>query len=83
MRFEVHRATVAHPGIWSSIGADTDPPKEASKFEAATSISLLAQHRLGRAEPLVRAALLPSRPRKGDSLNAERGSEIAGDDERE
>jgi hypothetical protein len=42
MRTEVHRVTAAHPGIWSSIGADTETSKEASKTETATSISLLA-----------------------------------------
>src|SRR5258705_8548708 len=51
MRTEVHRGTAAHPGIWSSIGADTETSKEASKIEAATSISLLAQHQLGRLMP--------------------------------
>jgi hypothetical protein len=33
MRTEVHRATAAHPGIWSSIGADTETSKEASKLK--------------------------------------------------
>src|SRR5260370_8951169 len=48
MRTEVHRATAAHPGIWSSIGSDTETSKE---IQAATSISLLAQHQLGPLTP--------------------------------
>ena len=33
MRTEVHRGTAAHPGIWSSIGADTETSKAASKLK--------------------------------------------------
>jgi len=33
MRTEVNRATAAHPGIWSSIGADTETSKAASKLK--------------------------------------------------
>jgi hypothetical protein len=33
MRTEVHRTTVPYPGIWSSIGADTETSKEASKLK--------------------------------------------------
>jgi hypothetical protein len=51
MRTEVHRGTAAYPGIWSSIRADTETSKEAFKIEAAVSISLLAQHQLGRLTP--------------------------------
>jgi hypothetical protein len=32
-RTEVHRVTAAHPGIWSSIGANTETSKAASKLK--------------------------------------------------
>jgi len=51
MRTEVHRGTAAHPGIWSSIAADTETSKAASKLKPPPSISLLAQHQLGRLTP--------------------------------
>src|SRR5271168_535030 len=48
MRTEVNRATALHPGIWSSIGADTETSKEASKLKPPLQFRCLAQHQLGR-----------------------------------
>src|SRR5882757_9372331 len=51
MRTEVHRVTAAHPGIWSSIGADTETSKAASKLKPSPQFRCWHQHQLGRLTP--------------------------------